>query len=155
MIKSPAKVDWSDYEFKIFLAGSIEMGVAEQWQERLAESLKQHDVTLLNPRRHDWDSSWVQSISNPQFSEQVTWELKGLEMVDMVVFYFDPSTKSPITLMELGYVLGSPSAANIVVCCPKGFWRKGNVDIICARNFVPVVETFEELVEEINRKLEK
>jgi len=113
------------------------MGVAEDWQTMLTKKLRFQDVIIMNPRRDDWDSSWEQDINNKKFYEQVTWELSNIEEADLVVFYFDPETKSPITLMELGYVLGldyrfvGPKA---IVCCPEGFWRKGNVDIICTRN---------------------
>lgn len=140
-------------KFSIFLAGSIEMGVAENWQQRVAKDLQNYDVTLLNPRRDDWDSSWTQSIDNTQFNEQVNWELNGLKNADMVIVYFDPSTQSPITLMELGYCIGM--GKKIIVCCPSGFYRKGNVDIICYLNSVPVVETYNEFIEQIKRMIYK
>jgi hypothetical protein len=60
----------------IFLAGSIEMGVAEQWQERVVAMLKDTPWTLLNPRRDDWDDSWEQQIDFEPFYEQVSWELQ-------------------------------------------------------------------------------
>lgn len=133
-------------EQHIFLAGSIEMGKAEKWQDRIARDLAHEDVVLFNPRRDDWDASWVQSKTNPQFAEQATWELDHIEHADMVIFYFDPNTQSPITLLELGYVLGCNNFAMTFVCCPDGFWRKGNVDILCKRHDVPVVNTYEELI---------
>lgn len=136
---------------KVFLAGSIEMGVAEQWQERLAKMLEDVNCTLLNPRRDDWDSSWVQSIDNPQFNEQVNWELQGLETAHIVVFYFDPNTKSPITMMELGYV--SNRICEVVVCCPEGFWRKGNVDIMCKREGMVTVNSLEEIADYVKEVL--
>jgi len=135
----------------VFLAGSIEMGVAEQWQERLAKMLTDVDCTLLNPRRDDWDTSWVQSIDNPQFKEQVEWELRGLDSSVIVVFYFDPNTKSPITLMELGYV--AHTWCDVVVCCPEGFWRKGNVDIMCEHTGKDTVNSLEEVAEYVRKKL--
>ena len=59
---------------------------------------------------------------------------------------FDPSSKSPITLLELGLFAKS---SKIIVCCPEGFWRKGNVDIVCERYGVKTVNTINELVSEI------
>lgn len=132
----------------IFLAGSIEMGTAINWQEKLKLEFIDQRVTFFNPRRDDWDSSWVQSIENKQFSEQVNWELDNIVLADIVVFYFDENTKSPITLMELGYVAGS-KPNKVIVCCPEKFWRKGNVDIICQRNNIPVFTTFSELIEKL------
>src|SRR6478735_6671853 len=85
-----------------FQAGSIEMGVAENWQDRMATIFKDMNITFLNPRRDEWDSSWVQSIDNKMFRDQVEWELNGLMAADFVPMYFDPATKSPISLLELG-----------------------------------------------------
>lgn len=149
MIKAPEF--FPSQGLNVFLAGSIEMGVAEQWQERLANMLTDVDCTLLNPRRDDWDTSWVQSIDNPQFKEQVKWELRGLDNSVIVVFYFDPNTKSPITMMELGYVANFPY--EVVVCCPEGFWRKGNVDILCEHTGMDTVDSLEEVAEYVRKKL--
>jgi len=114
----------------IFLAGSIEMGTAENWQQKTEKLLRDFDCTILNPRRDDWDSTWEQSIHNKQFREQVEWELDALENADLIAMYFDPNAKSPITLLELGLFIGS---TDMIVCCPDGYWRKGNVDIVCDR----------------------
>src|SRR5262249_24691138 len=87
---------------RVFLAGSIEMGTAENWQERVVRELATMpnlNLTILNPRRENWDASWVQSISNPQFKEQVEWEIAAQEMADMIFMYFAPETKAPITLL--------------------------------------------------------
>jgi hypothetical protein len=129
-----------------FLGGSIEMGTAENWQARLVNDFENTNITFLNPRRDDWDSNWKQEASNPQFHEQVTWELDALEFSELIIFYFDPNTKSPITLMELGLFAASEK---VIVCCPDGFWRKGNVEIVCQRNNIPMVNTFDELVKKI------
>ena len=133
----------------IFLAGSIEMGAADNWQAYVKEKLSTKDVILLNPRRDSWDSSWEQRMRNPKFAEQVNWELDALEACDAILMYFDPNTKSPISLLELGLFA---SFDKLIVCCPDGFWRKGNVEIVCDRYDVPMVETIDELV---NRAYEK
>ena len=127
---------------KIFLAGSIEMGKAENWQEKIVNTFNK-SCLFFNPRRDDWDSSWEQKIENVQFNEQVTWELNALDSSDIIVMYFDPNTKSPISLLELGLYAAS---GKMIVCCPEGFWRKGNVDIVCKRYKVPTVETIEDLI---------
>jgi len=44
--------------------------------------------------------------------------------------HFSPETKSPISLLELGLYANSDK---LIVSCPAGYWRKGNVDIICER----------------------
>ena len=135
---------------RIFLAGSIEMGKAIDWQTELSEKLshKQKALLVYNPRRDDWDSSWKQEIGNPQFYEQVNWELEHIEKADLVVFYFDPNTMSPITLLELGLCAGLEKHA--VVYCPEPFWRKGYVDIVCERYGFSVVHSMDDLATYVN-----
>lgn len=129
----------------IFLAGSIEMGKAAPWQDDLVKGLKGQDVVIFNPRRVDWDSSWKQDPTpGTKFYEQVTWELEHIDKADLVVFYFDPKTQSPITLLELGYVLGK-RYKHLIVCCPDGYFRKGNVVITCGLEGVSVLDTLDEL----------
>lgn len=141
VIKAPNSFA-EEKRFSIFLAGSIEMGQAEDWQSKVQDMLKDQDCLILNPRRDDWDSSWAQSKDNPHFREQVEWELDALEHAELILMYFDPNTRSPITLLELGLFA---SSKKMVVCCPEGFWRKGNVDIVCERYGIVQVETLEEL----------
>ena len=132
----------------IFLAGSIEMGKAENWQEEIIEVLKESQLNIentidLNPRRKDWDFSWNQSIKNSNFREQVEWELTGIFDANLVIFYFDPNTQSPITLMELGYVVEKHE--QVIVCCPNEYYRKGNVEIFCEYNNIHLTHTKEDL----------
>lgn len=132
----------ADTDYTLFLAGSIEMGTAEEWQTRVHLYLADKNILILNPRRLDWDSSWVQSIDNKQFREQVEWEIDGLETADKILMYFDPETKSPISLLELGLYAVS---GKIIVCCPDGFWKKGNVDIVCKRYGIPQIKKLTEI----------
>ena len=136
----------------VFLAGSIEMGKATNWQEEAINLFKSStaEVVLLNPRRSDWDSSWKQSIDNPNFKEQVEWERDGLNQSDHILVYLDPATKSPITLMEIGEY---SSGGKMVIVCPEGFWRKGNVDILCEYHQIPLFTELEPAVQHIINKL--
>lgn len=149
-IKAPNSYEKYGDKIKIFLAGSIEMGAAEKWQDKAAKALIDKDVLILNPRRDDWDSSWKQTKDNKQFREQVEWELVAQEDADLILMYFDPNTKSPITLLELGLFtnigrhLGTKQ--KVVVCCPEGFYRKGNVDIVCERYGILQVPTLDTLI---------
>lgn len=127
----------------IFLAGSIEMGKAEQWQERVLKLLADSDWTLLNPRRDDWDASWKQSAQFQPFREQVVWELQGLETCEKAIVYFSPETKAPITLFEFGLLCQMKDPEDIFVVCPEGFWRKGNVDVVCDRYRIKQYESLE------------
>ena len=127
----------------VFLAGSIEMGKAEDWQSKVIEAVKDFPRIILNPRREEWDTSWEQSIDNPKFTEQVNWELEHLEKADLIVLNLVPDTMSPISLLEFGMYAQS---GKLVVYCPEGFWRKGNVDVVCQRYGIPQVEKFDELI---------
>lgn len=127
----------------IFLAGSIEQDKAEHWQQKVIHALSAHTGTILNPRREAWDDSWVQDIKNDQFREQVEWELSALEAADKILMYFDPKTMAPISLLELGLHARSQK---IHVCCPEGYWRKGNVDIICNRYGIPQYPDLETMI---------
>ena len=149
VIHAPHALPNSSPKLKVFLAGSIEMDRAENWQTRLTETLQHEDIIFFNPRRDQWDASWKQSIDNPQFREQVDWEMDGLELADIIVVYFDPNTKSPITLLEVGLHAAS---GKILLCCPDGFWRKGNVEIVCDRYNIPLYNHFSDLVEALKMK---
>ena len=136
---------------RIFLAGSIDMGKAVDWQTRLENELAEYDVVICNPRRDNWDPTLTQSINNPQFNEQVTWELQNIESADLVVFYFDPAGPAPITLMELGLVAGLWKHA--IVCCPEGYWRKGNVEIICDRYEIKLCDNIDDFITLIKEEI--
>jgi hypothetical protein len=138
----------------IFLAGSIEMGNAEDWQKRVIDYCRAKApfdaLTFYNPRRADWDSSWVQSLNSPNFYEQVSWELDMLIASDIVYMYFDPSTQSPISLLELGMFANS---GKMVVCCPDGFYRKGNVDVVCQKFNIPLFTDFDASLVALRNKI--
>ncbi len=146
-VKAPGRIPDG---ISIFLAGSIEMGMARSWQAEVERALSDLSVVICNPRRDDWDSSWEQSSKNAHFLEQVTWELEALENANVIAFYFDPKTKSPISLLELGR-FSDPEKT--VVCCPNGFWRKGNVDVFCARYGVRQAKSITELIRQTRAML--
>ena len=129
----------------IFLAGSIEQGKAIEWQESVAEQFKNSDVIILNPRRLNWDATWKQNISDPNFNKQVNWEMDALEYADHILMYLEPSTMAPISLLELGL---SALPGKIWVCCPEGYWRRGNVQITCFRNDIPLYNNLDQMIKE-------
>ena len=118
----------------VFLAGSIEMGKAELWQDTMAKRIASFRP-VFNPRRPDWDSSWKQDIADKNFRKQVNWELNALDVADIILMYFDPNTKAPISLLELGLFARS---GKLRVYCPKGFWRLGSVQVVCAKYQIPL-----------------
>lgn len=134
---------------KIFLAGSIEMGAAEDWQTRTEVELESYPVTLYNPRRDSWDSSWTQRESNDQFRKQVNWEMDKLEESDIIFFRILGNTKSPITLMELGL----HATDRVIVCCDEDFWRFGNIEVVCSRFGIPLFTDYEKAIASLKSKI--
>jgi hypothetical protein len=138
----------------VFLAGSIGQGKAAHWQaEAIVQLRASHpDVVVANPRRARWDSSWAQTLDHPAFVDQVEWELDHLLEADQVLFVFDGDTLSPVTLLELGLVLGQ-HPDRVTVVCPPHFWRHGNVAITARRFGVPVFATLEEGLHQVRSRL--
>lgn len=132
----------------LFLAGSIENGKATEWQKIVVKELEHFDVVIYNPRRNDWDSTWTED--SPLLKTQIRWELEHIEKSDIIFFYFDPTTISPISLLEFGKVIGDESKQKIIVC-PPGFHRRTNV--IETANFYneSVFNTLDEGIDALKR----
>ena len=137
----------------LFLAGSIEQGKAVDWQADAVSYFNNFNVNVYNPRRQQWNPELEQSIREPKFVSQVAWEQKYLERADYILFNLLPDTKSPISLHELGQLCGV-SDKTVVVCCPKGFWRRGNVQISCILSRFFLYEEFEDALAHIRVLLE-
>lgn len=149
MVTAPDKAPAGSAFPHVFLAGSIEQDKAVDWQKIVKSQLGDLECTLFNPRRSNWDPLWTED--DPRFQEQVEWELDALDSADIILMYFDPSTKSPITLLELGLYAKS---RKLIVACPKGYWRRGNVRIVCERNGVPMLDTLQKLINRTRRAVE-
>ena len=150
IIKSPNVIPPEDNRLKIFLGGSIDMGKSENWQARIEKQLSNYNVVVLNPRREDWNSEWKPISTNKNFRKQVEWELSALEASDIIVMYFAPGSQSPISLLEFGLYAKTDK---LIVLCPDGFRRKGNVEIVSEKYNVPTVNTFNELIVELKKLL--
>lgn len=141
---------WQNWQIqgktKIFLGGSIEMGAAEEWQKVIIDSVEDIDnVVLFNPRRRLWDITANTSV----IEEQIEWELAAQDIVDRCIYYIDPNTKSPITLMELGAFSGK----TLAVCMPPGFYRADNVRVFCKHYKIPLLDSLDQLIGVIKYKL--
>lgn len=149
LIKAPQRSDLED-NVVLFLAGSIDMGSAIDWQSRLTKDLQSIDnLVVCNPRRDDWDSSWVQDPTpGTQFHEQVDWELDHLADADVIVYYFADGSASPITLLELG-LFAPDTDKSIIIYCTPSFYRYGNVKIVADRYSIPVCSTYTDFLAEI------
>jgi len=149
VVKPPTSLHDIQYDSKtpsVFLGGSIEMGKATDWQTIAQVRFVNAGFVVFNPRRDAWDSSWEQSIDNPHFREQVEWEWFALQISAAKLFYFEPKTLSPISLMEFGRHCTNGGTH---VVCPDGYWRKGNIDVVCAYECVEQNATLDEAIERI------
>lgn len=148
VIKAPHRVKVSTPS--VILYGSIEQNVTVGWRSELASSLSDLPVAILNPLREDWDNSWKEDISDPNFKEQVQWEMDHGQIADVIAFYFDAATLAPITLMEFGL---HATTGKVVVWCHPEFKKRGNVQIVCLRNNIPLVSTKEDLKKNVRGRL--
>jgi len=135
----------------IFLAGTIDMGNSENWQKEVSNFFEdEDDIDIYNPRREDWDNSWQQDFTNPQFFQQVNWELNQLDKATAIIMNFLSDSKSPITLLELGVYIHSNK---LYVCCPDDFYRAGNVHILCDRFNVPCFKNIHQTCKNVHNDL--
>jgi len=151
VVYAPNRVDLSSKGKSIFLAGSIDRGQAVDWQTLITRKLSYMPVTILNPHRPDWDSSWKEEISFKPFRDQVNWEQDMLEAADVIVLYFSKESKAPISLLELGLFART---GKMIVACPPEYWKRGNVQIVCQRLNVELVDSIDELVKGVERKVQ-
>ena len=122
----------------IFLAGTIDMGKSADWQQELYERFSRTDGRwlLYNPRQLQWDPS-----RDGEMEYQVNWELEHLEKADYILMYIMGSSKSPISLLEMG--LHARSGKLFVICEPD-FYRYDNVRITCNYYGIPLFGSMEE-----------
>lgn len=157
-IRPPARLDYQkSSKYVIFFGGTIDMGVAENWQIRLENDLSDYDddLVLCIPRRLDWDASLAQDPApGTVFNQQVNWELDFQEDSSLNVYYFADESVSPITLLELGS-FGSGFPDSTIVRCSSAYFRHGNVVIFCRRHNITLVETYEQFLEAIRNRIDK
>ncbi len=135
----------------VFLAGTTSKVDTADWRETLTSLLSETPVTIYNPYRPDWDSTWREDINFAPYRQQVEWELDKQDKADMVVVYFHPATQAPISLLEFGLCARSPGKA--IVYCPEEYWKRGNVQIVCQRFGVEMVESIEGLRDAIVKRM--
>ena len=145
--KPPMNIAKRDFTKKyVFLGGSISANpemteLAEDWQKVMTDFFISEGWGVFNPRRDEWDASWHQSMKNPEFFQQVNWELNALDNSDLILMNFIPNTISPISLYEFGRYSQSNK---ISVVCPDGYFRKGNIEIGCYKDNIPLFDLLDE-----------
>lgn len=150
VITSPEALPATHDRPRVFLGGSIDMGNAPDWQAAMIAALRGETVDILNPRRPDWNPAWRPDADEPEFRRQVEWELAALDGADVIVLYFAPGSQSPVSLLEMGLHARS---GKLILLCPPGYWRKGNVDITAARYGVEQVDSIEALIRAVKARI--
>ncbi|KAK7983457.1 hypothetical protein PG989_010859 [Apiospora arundinis] len=136
----------------VFLAGTTAaVGGGADWREKLSASLSEQPVTLFNPNRLDWDSTWREDISFEPYREQVMWELDKQSKADLVVVYFHPATLAPVSLLEFGLAAQFPD--KVVAVAPEGYAKRGNVQIVCHKLGIEFLDNIDHLHGAIMKKL--
>lgn len=146
IIKPPQSLAISNPNKKrLFLAGTIDNGDSEDWQERVGTALAS-EFNIINPRRDEWDATWKQDSA--EMYQQIHWELSGLETADNVLFNFLPNSKSPVTMLELGLIIGWKISYHkeVLVICPPEFYRYANIEAVCSRYGITLFHTEEDFV---------
>jgi hypothetical protein len=117
----------------VFLAGATELTDGTNWQTELHGVLRQRNVTILGT-----DGTCDQ-------------ELACLERADLVAMWFAPKAVAPITLLELGLTARTDK---LVVGCADGYWRKDNIEVVCARFGIPMTRSWAAFVAIVCAKLD-
>ena len=140
----------------IFLAGTIDMGNSDDWQTNTIKSLEKFSsrITVINPRRKDWDSSWIQSVENKEFSQQVLWENDSIYQSSIVFVNILGNSQSPITLYEIGLCIGK-FPEKLIIYCPLEFYRSGNVHVIAEYYDIPIFTEYAEALIFLKQKIKK
>lgn len=139
----PAEVS-NDHSFtKVFLAGTIDMGNSRDWQKEMYERFSKMDgrYILFNPRQENWDAS-----RPGEMDYQVRWELDHLEEADIILMYILGTSKSPISLLEMGL---HAKGGKMVVICEEDFYRYDNVRITCDYYDVPLFSDLDSFLREM------
>ena len=118
----------------VFLAGGITN--CRNWQQDVINELKQYNDTenlvIFNPRRENFP------IHDPNASlEQITWEYKMLEQMDILSMYFaNGDSDQPICMYELGRNILRMQMRfpvdwekRIIISCESEYKRKQDVII--------------------------
>ncbi|KAI8951952.1 hypothetical protein F4801DRAFT_260458 [Xylaria longipes] len=135
----------------VFLAGTTTAVGNIDWRQKLSASLSEYPITVFNPNRPDWDSTWREDITFDPFREQVSWELDKQEKADLVVVYFHPATHAPVSLLEFG--LSARIPGKVIAIAPEGYSKRGNVQMVCQRFGIELLDNIDTLHERIINKL--
>jgi hypothetical protein len=127
----------------VFLAGAIDMGEAENWQQEVIEAFKADlSIILVNPRR--------KQFTDDMEDEQIAWELEALEKANVILMWFPESAEAPVSFLELGLYLQS---GKLLVGVEQGFYRQRNIELTSQRYGNPVYYSLTELITAVRNRL--
>ncbi len=119
--------------FRVFLAGAIDMGEADYWQEDVIFELQDYDgLVLINPRRDQFTEDTL--------DEQILWELDALHAVDQILMWFPKNAKAPVSFFESGLFM---SSGKLSIGAELGFYRRRNLELTCKYYGVPLWQTLD------------
>ena len=146
VIEATTKDTMSRGDIKIFLGGGISN--CPDWQKDILDILEprvtSNSVVFFNPRRSDFDVSNVEDSAL-----QIQWEFDQLDTADLVMFWFPCETLCPITLFELGKMVGR--GQQIVVGCHPDYKRLFDVKYQLAIEWsdLNVVDNIQDLASQV------
>ncbi len=145
IVKHPrenVKSDTTNY-VSVFLAGTIDNGASIDWQQNIVDKMRNFsgNFLLYNPRRSVWDAN-----DKRELEYQINWELDHLEAADYILMNILGSSKSPVSLLELGIHIHS---GKILLVCDPSYYRYDNVRITCKKYHVKIYHTIEEALQTI------
>lgn len=138
----------------LFLAGTIEMGNSRDWQAYVIEQLQDCSLNIFNPRREE--NPVVKGKTEIKY--QIKWELKHIRHSDVVLMHFEKNTISPISLLELGLLLGEQrltSSDNLLVSCDPEYSRRDNVLLTCEEYGLSVFNDLDEAINILKERYNK
>jgi hypothetical protein len=154
VIYPPLRRKGDALNYSVFLAGTIEMGNSPNWQQAFINRFNDEDaISFYNPRRSSGFSG-EQSLQNDDFVSQVNWEIENIDSADIVIMYITAESKSPISLLEFGYCLGNDDIEHFIVACEPGFWRRGNIEVMCNRFGIPLFDDLDDVESVLLSKIE-
>lgn len=131
-----------DPQYKIFLAGAIDMGAAVDWQSYVIEKLQDIPrIVVFNPRRPVFSADTL--------DEQIQWELEALEMVNLVFMWLPINSKAPISFFEAGLYWKS---GKLMIGAEQGFYRRRNLEITADRYAITVYDDLDEMIARVRLK---
>ncbi|KAH7129931.1 hypothetical protein B0J13DRAFT_563553 [Dactylonectria estremocensis] len=149
IVRAPARPHQT-HRLSIFLAGTTSATGEPDWRDELSKSLADQPVTIFNPKRDDWDSTWREDFSDKRWADQIQWELDMQDAASVIVVLFHRATAAPVSLAEMGM---ASRTGKLVACALDGYYKRGYVEAVCRKYKAPFVSTEDELRRVVKERL--